>query len=260
MRKSVFNLSVLALFAFFLTVLQCPAQQATQNRSQLFPILDGNKRDGLPQQLHVQGTVSRVDYAPPHCGELIFPTTLEIKPDAKLSGYKYQFVYLVVPCLYKTEGAENLLNKRIEITATKQDADARRCFFDIKTSRIDSRGVPFYCVGREEFLKAVMPDTVSSSGEPSEFTGTLGQGKTYRALVTREEEQEWRTVIPLMLPHHHAGRVEWLNLKDFPALNKPQPGSLLKQIVFTVMKKEIAGFPDQNRWNTTYYCRIIAVE
>lgn len=260
MRKRVFNLSVLTLFVFYLTAIRCPAQQTMQTASQVFPILDGRKLDGLPRKLTARGTISRVDYAPPHCGELIFPTTLEIKLDAELSDYKYPFLYLVVPCLYRVEGAEGLLNKRVEIIATKQEADARRCFFDIKTSKIDSGGLPFYCARREELLQAVAHEPASSVREALEFTGTLEKGTTYRALVKRDRTNEWHTVSRLKLPYHHAGRIEWLNLKDFPELNKPSRGPLLKHFVFKVTEEEVYKVSGQRRWNTTYYCRIVAVE
>lgn len=260
MRKSLFNLSIMALLAFSLTSVS-PAQQSKPADTQLFPITHGSQTDGLPQRLTARGTISQVDYAAPRsCGELIFPATLELKLDAGLSGYNHPSLYLVVPCLYKTDGAEQLLNQHVEITVTKQDAKARPCFYDIGSSKIDSRGVPFYCADREELLKAAMRGPISTPKEPLEFSGALEEGFTYRALVIFDQAHEWRPVAPLKLPYHHAGRVEWLNLQDFPELTKRPPDSRLKQFIFKVEEKRTVKVSGQYRWNTTYHCRIMRVE
>jgi hypothetical protein len=259
MRRRVFNVSLLMLLALSLVRL-CPAQQAMQAKERLYPITHGSKADGLPQRLTVRGTVTRVHYAPPACGELIFPATLEVKLDGKLRGYNHPFLYLVVPCLYQAEGADKLLNQRLEINVAKQVAKRRPCFYDTGESRLDSGGVPFYCASREELLKAVMPEPVSTPTEALEFEGRLTEGTTYRALSVFDETEQWRPVASLKLPFHHAGRIEWLNLEDFAELTETPAGSRLKKIVFKVMEKKIAKVYGQYRWNTTYYCRIIAVE
>jgi hypothetical protein len=259
MRRRVFNVSLWALLLLSLAGL-CAGRQATQAKQRLYPITHGKKADGLPQRLTARGTVTRVHYAPPRCGELIFPATLEVKLDGKLRGYNHPFLYLVVPCLYQTEGADKLLNRRLEINVAKQVANRRPCFYDIGESSLDSGGVPFYCASREELLKAIMPELVSTPTEAIEFEGTLAEGATYRALSIFDETQAWRPVAPLKLPFHHAGRIEWLNLKDFSALTETPAGSRLKKIVFRVIEKKIAKVYGQYRWNTTYYCRIIAVE
>lgn len=259
MRRNVFQLSLPWLLAPALAGL-CAAQQATKAERQVFPIVYGHKGDGLPRSFTARGTISRVDYAPPHCGELIFPATLKVRLDGKVDGYRHPFLYLVVPCLYQPDGAEKFLNQRIEITVAKLDEKVRPCFFDIKRSAIDSGGVPFYCAKREELLRALLPDRLSSPTVPIEFAGTLEKGITYRALVVRERAHDWRTLLPLKIPFHHAARIEWLNLKDYPALDKSEPGSRAKQLVFTVVRRETIKVAGQYRWNTTYYCRIVAVE
>ncbi|HYO90681.1 MAG TPA: hypothetical protein VEQ40_03565, partial [Pyrinomonadaceae bacterium] len=244
MRKSFFNLSTLLLLAFVVPHTG-RAQQATREGPQLFPITHGSPDDGLPQKLRARGTITRIDYAPPRCGELIFPATLEIKPDGRMSGYNHPFLYLVVPCLYQPQGAEKFLNQQVEITVRKQGADRQPCFYDVGSSRIDSRGVPFYCADREELLRAVVREPVPARKEPLEFAGTLEEGFTYRALVIFDQEQQWRPVAPLKLPSHHAGRVEWLNLKDFPELTKRPPNIRLKQFVFKVSGKKIVKVSGQ---------------
>lgn len=257
MRKSVFQLSILMLFAVVVSEL-CLAQANRQS----FPIRYGSKNDGLPRRLKVRGVISRVDYAPPHfCGELVFPTTLEVRLDRKASGYKHPFVYLVVPCLYQPEGALGFLNQRIEINATKQYARGRPCFYDREENEIDSGGLPFYCADREELLKSVTGSLAAPPAkEPVEFEGTLEKGITYRALVTCDQAQEWRTVLPLHIPYHHAARIEWLNLREFPQLDKTKDARCQRRIVFQVVTQEIVKAAGQYRWNITYGCRIVAVE
>jgi hypothetical protein len=258
MRNSVFNLSVSTLLAF-LIIAQCPAQQATpQADPQLFPVVYGGKTDGLPEKLWARGTITRVNYAPPRCGELIFAATFEIKLDGKLSGYDHPFLYLVVPCLYQPESAEKFLGQHVEVTATKQYEKRQPCFFDIESNRINSKGVPFYCAEREELLKSVTSNSTPSS--PVEFEGILQKGRTYRARVTCDHVEEWRTVVPLRIPFHHAARIEWTNLSDFPQLNQAKNVDCKRRIVFKVIAQEAVKVAGRYRWNTTYECRIIAVE
>ncbi|MDT5060535.1 MAG: hypothetical protein QOH63_994 [Acidobacteriota bacterium] len=253
MRKNVFNLSVLSLLACSI-IAPTLAQQAAQP---LFPIVYGGKTDDLPEKLTVRGTISQVNYAPPRCGELIFAATFEIRLDGKLRGYNHPFLYLVVPCLYRPEGAEKFLGQHIEITATKQYEKRQPCFFDIESNRINSKGVPFYCVKREELLKSV---TGSSTVSPVEFEGWLEEGSTYHALVTCDKDEEWRTVVSFRVPFHHAARIEWTNLSDFPQLKKAKRDDCQRRITFKVIARETVRVSGRDRWNTTYECKIIAVK
>jgi hypothetical protein len=241
----------------FLIIAPSLAQRATRADPKVFPIVYGGQKDGLPERLIARGTVTQVNYAPPRCGELIFAATFEIKLDGKLSGYDHPALYLVVPCLYRPEGAEKFLGQHVEIAATKQNENRQPCFFDIESNRINSRGVPFYCAEREDLLKAIGKSAPSS---PVEFEGTLEKGSTYRALVTCDHVEEWRTVVPLRLPFHHAARIEWTNLRGFPQRNKAKNDDCQRRIIFKVLARETVKVPGQYRWNTTYQCRIIAVE
>ena len=253
MRKGVFNISVSMLLAL-LIIAPCLAQQ---RNPQMFPVVNGGKSDGLPEKLIARGTISRVNYAPPRCGELIFAATFEIKLDTKLRGYDHPFLYLVVPCLYQPEGTEKFLGQHVEIAATKQYEKRQPCFFDIESNSINSRGVPFYCAKREELLKSV---TGSQAVSPAEYEGWLEEGSTYHASVTCDEVEGWRTVVPFRIPFHHAVRIEWTNLSEFPQLDKAKNDDCQRRLVFKVIKKETTKASGQNRWNTTYECKIIAVD
>jgi hypothetical protein len=261
MRRRVFKLSNWTLLALSLACV-CAAQQVRPDEQQAFPILRGSSHDGLPRKLLARGVISRVQYAQPRsCGELIFPATVEIKLDEKPDGYEHPFLYLVVPCLYQPEGARAFINRHVEVAATKPDETAQPCFFDIKQSAIDSGGLPFYCARREDFLRALMRGPSSTSTEPVEFAGTLEKGVRYRAEVVRgDETEEWRLSIRLKLPFHHAGRVEWLNLKEFPELAGGPSVAPRKRIIFEVVERTIIKVAGQRRWNSVYDCRIIRVE
>lgn len=259
MRKSLFKNSLLFLLALS-TCVPSLAQEDTQSHPPRFPIAYGSTNDGLPRSLTLRGTISQVDYAPPACGELIFAATFEIKLDRKPRGYNHPFVYVVVPCLYRPEGEEKFLNRHIEIRVTKQEKERRPCFYDRGTNEIDSKGVPFYCAKREELLQAIANNSSSAHEEPAEFEGSLEKGNIYRALVMRDRDGEWRTVVGLRFPYHHAARIEWLNSRDFPQLNDAKKYDSRLRIVFEVVDREIAKIRAHNRWNTTYQCRIASVE
>lgn len=257
MRNKVFKKSILMLLTFSI-IAPCPAQQATQTDPPQFPIVSGSKADGLSQKLAARGTITRVNYSPPHCGELIFAATFEIKLDDKLSGYDHPYLYVIVPCLYQPAGAEKFLNRHVWIMVTKQEEKRQPCFFDVESNRINSNGLPFYCAEREELLKAVVSNSTSSA--PVEFEGWLEKGVTYLTLVACDQEQEWRTVVPLRAPFHHAARIEWDNLSEFPQLNKAKGANCQRRIVFKVFARETVKVAGQDRWKTTYHCHIMAVE
>jgi hypothetical protein len=224
---------------------------------QLLPIALGEKGDGLPKKLTVLGKIARVDYAPPACGELIFAATVEVKLDVKVIGYDDAFVYLVVPCLYRPKGADTFLNRRVELTATKQDDNRQPCFYDRGGTSIDSRGLPYYCAERGDLLKAVGAPPASDA---IEFEGTLEKGNSYRALITCDRAGEWHTAVRPKAPYHHATRVEWLNLVEFPQLTIPKNSECQRRILFEVASKRTVKVSGQNRWNTTYECRILSVD
>lgn len=257
MRKSFFNLSLLMLLAFSLTA-TCLAQEATKPDAQPFQIISGDKTDGLPQHLIVRGKITKVNYAPPRCGELIFAATFQIKLEGKLRGYDHPFLYVVVPCLYQPEGAEKFLNRHVRIAVEKQYEKRRPCFYDIESNGIDSGGLPFYCAERAELLKAVARKSTSSS--PVEFEGILEWGTTYRALVTCKPDGHWRTFRLVRVPYHHASFIEWTNLPDFTQLDNTKQADCQRWVVFKVVARDIVKVAGQNRWNVTYQCRIIAVE
>lgn len=96
--------------------------------------------------------------------------------------------------------------------------------------------------------------------EPSEFAGLIQKGPTYRAQITYDKEQGWRTVVKLRVPYHHAARIEWVNLNEYPALDKPSDGTRRQRIVFEMESREVVKVSGEDRWNTTYRCRIVAVE
>lgn len=85
-----------------------------------------------------------------------------------------------------------------------------------------------------------------------EFTGELEKGKIYRAEIEFDGKyNEWQTIKSLKLPFHHAGRLEWTNIKSFNLLQNSK-----RKIVFKVISKKIYQ-ADRNRWNTIYQAKIL---
>lgn len=92
----------------------------------------------------------------------------------------------------------------------------------------------------------------NSKQKISEFTGELEKGKVYRAEIEFDEKSnEWQTVKLLKLPFHHAGRIEWMNIKSFNFLQTSK-----QKIVFKVISKKIYQ-AHKNRWNTIYKTKIL---
>lgn len=99
-----------------------------------------------------------------------------------------------------------------------------------------------------------------TQSEPVEFAGLIQKGPTYRAQISYNKEDGWRTVVKLRVPYHHAARIEWVNLGEYPTLDKPGDHPQRQRILFDLVSREVVKVSGQERWNTTYRCRIHAVE
>jgi hypothetical protein len=90
------------------------------------------------------------------------------------------------------------------------------------------------------------------------FEGDLQQGLVYSAtLEYRNDGQGWRPIEPgLRIPLHHAVRLEWLNLRDFPELSAKQRAR--REVVFLVSARTVSN-AGPNRWNTTIQCKVLKV-
>lgn len=94
-------------------------------------------------------------------------------------------------------------------------------------------------------------------GTVTPWEGTLASGATYE--VTGENDPSRgidllaETFRPprLQLPHHHAGRVEWLGEVALPR------GTV--RVVFKVESLEVQRMTER-RWNSTWKCRVISAE
>ena len=116
-----------------------------------------------------------------------------------------------------------------------------------------------FCLGL--FLALLVANAAAHAQQaPVEFDGLIQKGPTYRAQISYDKEQGWRTVVKLRLPYHHAARIEWINLSEYPILEKPVEHARRQRILFIMESREVVKVPGQERWNTTYRCRVIAVE
>ncbi len=90
------------------------------------------------------------------------------------------------------------------------------------------------------------------------FEGDLQQGLVYLAkLEYRHDGVGWWPVDPpLRFPPHHAMRLEWLNLADFPQLSAKARSP--REVVFLVVERKVVSMAP-NRWNTTIHCKILKV-
>lgn len=89
------------------------------------------------------------------------------------------------------------------------------------------------------------------------YEGTLRVGVTYRAMVRRNRDG-MSTVIPLRFPEHQAIRLEWINLREFPALRRLREHDE-RRIVFSVTSDQVRRMTER-RWNRTVQCRVIQIE
>ncbi len=101
-------------------------------------------------------------------------------------------------------------------------------------------------------------DGVEPVGRP--YAGFLEAGECYRTAVTFAPDGTFRLTDPLRLPAHHAARIEWTNLRDLPKLMRAATTPPTQSVVFRVLSKQVAKAGAQERWNTTYRCRIYRID
>ncbi|MEK7722801.1 MAG: hypothetical protein AAB336_00475 [Acidobacteriota bacterium] len=108
------------------------------------------------------------------------------------------------------------------------------------------------------FLFGISVNAQNKNEKLIDFAGDLQKGKSYSAEIAFDEKfNEWQTVKRLKVPFHHAGRIEWSNLKDFVILKNPDEKKC-NRIVFKVVSKKIYQ-ADRNRWNTIYQAKILSL-
>lgn len=92
------------------------------------------------------------------------------------------------------------------------------------------------------------------------YQRTLEPGKTYRASVRADRVFGLALVPSLIIPNlHFATRIEWINISNFPALEKMKETDRDLQIVFSVISDDIKQMTER-RWNRTFHCKIIWLE
>lgn len=101
-------------------------------------------------------------------------------------------------------------------------------------------------------VEKISPVTVTYEGE-------LQGSVTYRGSVRWDRASRLSLVPDPRIAEHHAMRVEWTNLRDFPRLRTLRDKTIRQQILFTVLSDEIKQMTAV-RWNRTVRCKIIRLD
>lgn len=91
------------------------------------------------------------------------------------------------------------------------------------------------------------------------YDGDVDAGKTYRARVRGDKYFGLALVPPLRLLFHYSYFINWINLSDFPVLQKLGDGEGEQQIVFSVISDERRQMT-ATRWNRSLELKIIRLE
>jgi len=91
------------------------------------------------------------------------------------------------------------------------------------------------------------------------YEGTLEAGNTYRAVVRGDKELGLVLDPPVRIEFHYSYGIEWLNLSEFPDLEKLYETSGERRIVFSVIASERKQI-DVRRWTRELKIKIIRVE
>lgn len=101
-------------------------------------------------------------------------------------------------------------------------------------------------------VEAISPVTVPYEGE-------LQASVTYLANVSTGDRGSLSLVPALRLREHHATRIVWTNLNDFPKLRHLTDKARVRRILFTVLSDDIREMT-ATRWNRTIRCKIVHVD
>ena len=99
--------------------------------------------DSLPEALELCGRVVE-ESLPAQCGTVAWAGTLKLRLLKKVTGYKPEFVYVVVPCL--GDMGSTFMDRTVRIRVDKLYIDHKTCYFDLIENKIESEGIPFYCL------------------------------------------------------------------------------------------------------------------
>ena len=91
------------------------------------------------------------------------------------------------------------------------------------------------------------------------FDGRFEKGRTYRTIVLYKTNVGWWPEIPVRILPHHAVRIEWRNLENFPEMAESGAVPARHLAIFRVEDIEITRVSPQ-RWNAIYSCTMLAFD
>lgn len=161
MENSIYKFSVILVISFFFTsiafaqarqeepkvhkpdftVFSLGDENSVMNARKL--IVYGKEGDGLPNEVKAKGTIVEAYTSGKLCGTFANAGTLKIKLDEKIKGYKDDYLYVIVLCLFSPKGNEQFINKQIEISAKKL-IKYPYSYDVLLSNNFHTKGVPFY--------------------------------------------------------------------------------------------------------------------
>ena len=87
---------------------------------------------------------------------------------------------------------------------------------------------------------------------------TAEMGRYYH-LTVEHRDGSWTPTDHIDMPFHHATAIQWLNLAEYPALQRFTDGHRLT-FVFAFEDRQVEKQPNRHQWWTTYRARIAHVE
>src|SRR5262245_24208371 len=91
------------------------------------------------------------------------------------------------------------------------------------------------------------------------YQAVLEAGSTYRAVVSCDNNVGLRLIPPVRMFAHQSMSIDWVNLSEFPALEKLRDNPGERTIVFSVISAEWKH-TDPQRWSQSIECKIIRIE
>lgn len=125
-----------------------------------FPVVYGNRGDGYPDELLVEGTIVQASTNSGRCGGLAYAGTMKVRLNNKIEGYNSDFVYILVTCFFDNNEGAKYIGQCVKLRVKKLYEDDYQ-YSAILSNANDSDGVPFYVTnffGENKFLERIRFD------------------------------------------------------------------------------------------------------
>lgn len=120
--------------------------------------------------------------------------------------------------------------------------------FPCPRCRTQYLGLVARCIARQCQVRTPHP-------KPLRSFETIDENEVYRIRIVKTATG-WTNAEPIRMPYHHATRIVWTNIGEFPTLERAKIGARAT-ILAELTKKSTTPVPSRRQWRTEVFLRIV---